>query len=232
MRGCEVRGRDCDLYGGCYIYSHKWRLGCGQPSFSDNAPGSPHTVALSGTGEDFTFAAPSGSSATVTPGQAATYTLSLGGQGGLSGGVTFTCTGAPSEATCTLSRQPGAGGEFGNQCHRHRYDDRRFNQLAKLSTFSSRLTPVAELKRLVDASHGFGSNGVGNRAPKPFRRGPMAVHIGTARLRYLVGDGADRMWRWRGRWGQRPDAQPRDTCRNLHDYGNRGHGFGIFRLEP
>ena len=82
----------------------------GSLSFSDNAPGSPHTVALSGTGEDFTFAAPSGSSATVTPGQAATYTLSLGGQGGLSGGVTFTCTGAPSEATCTLSPNPATAG--------------------------------------------------------------------------------------------------------------------------
>src|ERR1019366_8713510 len=52
---------------------------------------------------DFTLTTSSGSSATVTRGQTATYTLSVGGQGGLSGTVTFTCTGAPSEATCTIS---------------------------------------------------------------------------------------------------------------------------------
>ena len=41
---------------------------------------------------DFTFTAPSGSStsATVAPGQPATYTLSVGGEGGLSGTVSFT----------------------------------------------------------------------------------------------------------------------------------------------
>ena len=55
---------------------------------------------------DFTFTAPSGSSGTAAPGQSATYTLSVGGQGGLSGMVTFTCTGAPSEATCTVSPNP------------------------------------------------------------------------------------------------------------------------------
>jgi hypothetical protein len=80
----------------------------GNLSFSDNAPNSPQTVALSGTGQDFTLAASSGSStsATAAPGQTATYTLSVGGQGGLNQAVTFTCTGAPSEATCTVSPSP------------------------------------------------------------------------------------------------------------------------------
>lgn len=80
----------------------------GSVSFSDNAPGSPQTVVLSGTSEDFTFTTASGSSATpiVTPGQAASYTLSVGGQGGLSGAVTFTCTGDPSQSTCTVSPNP------------------------------------------------------------------------------------------------------------------------------
>ncbi len=81
-------------------------------SFSDNAAGSPQTIALSGTGQDFTLAAATGSStsATVAPGQTATYTLSVGGEGGLSGSVTFTVTGAPSEATCTASPSPAALG--------------------------------------------------------------------------------------------------------------------------
>jgi hypothetical protein len=84
----------------------------GSISFTDNAPGSPQTLALSGTGQDFTLAPPSGSStsAMVTRGQAATYTLSVGGQGGLSGTVNFTCSGAPSEATCTVSPNPLTAG--------------------------------------------------------------------------------------------------------------------------
>jgi hypothetical protein len=77
----------------------------GSLSFSDNAPNSPQTIALSGMGQDFALAAPSGSptSATVAPGQSATYTLSVGGEGGFNQSVGFTCTGAPSEATCTVS---------------------------------------------------------------------------------------------------------------------------------
>jgi hypothetical protein len=76
----------------------------GTLSITDNnqgAAGSTQSVALSGTGQDFTLAAASGSptSATVAPGSPASYTLSVGGEGGFSQSVTFTCTGAPSEAT-------------------------------------------------------------------------------------------------------------------------------------
>jgi hypothetical protein len=80
----------------------------GNLSFSDNAPGSPQTIALSGTGQDFTLAAGSGSptSVTVAPGSTASYTLSVGGVGGFNQSVSFTCTGAPSEATCTVSPSP------------------------------------------------------------------------------------------------------------------------------
>ena len=80
----------------------------GSLSFSDNAPGSPQTIALSGTGQDFTLAAGSGSPTTVTvaPGSTASYTLSVGGVGGFNQSVSFTCTGAPSEATCTVSPSP------------------------------------------------------------------------------------------------------------------------------
>ena len=77
----------------------------GSLSISDNASGSPQTVGLSGSGEDFSMGAGSGGSttATVSPGQPAMYTLSVGGEGGLNQTVTFTCAGAPSEATCTVS---------------------------------------------------------------------------------------------------------------------------------
>jgi hypothetical protein len=84
----------------------------GSLSFTDNAPNSPQTVALSGAGQDFTLASASGSStsASVAAGQPATYTLSVGGEEGLSGSVTFTCTGAPSEANCTVSPNPATAG--------------------------------------------------------------------------------------------------------------------------
>lgn len=77
-------------------------------SFTDNAPNSSQTLILSGTGQDFSFAPPTGSStsASVPPGQTATYTLSVGGEGGLSGTVTFVCTGAPSGANCTIAPNP------------------------------------------------------------------------------------------------------------------------------
>ena len=77
----------------------------GAITITDNAPGSPHAVALAGTGEDFTLGVPSGGSSTasVSPGGSASYTLSSAGLGGLNQTVNFTCTGAPSEATCTLN---------------------------------------------------------------------------------------------------------------------------------
>ena len=79
---------------------------------SNNTTGSTQTVSLSGTGEDFSFAAPSGSptTASVAPGATATYTLSVGGEGGLSGAVSFKCAGAPSEATCTVAPNPVTAG--------------------------------------------------------------------------------------------------------------------------
>jgi photosystem II stability/assembly factor-like uncharacterized protein len=84
----------------------------GSITVTDNAPGGSQTAALTGTGQDFSFAPPSGSSTTasVAPGSTANYTLSVGGEGGLSGTVSFTCTGAPSEATCSVSPNPATLG--------------------------------------------------------------------------------------------------------------------------
>jgi hypothetical protein len=77
----------------------------GAVAIADDAVGSPQTVALTGTGEDFTFTVPPGSStsATVSPGGTATYTLSVVAVAGFNQNMTFTCTGAPSEAACTVS---------------------------------------------------------------------------------------------------------------------------------
>jgi hypothetical protein len=77
----------------------------GTLTVSDSAPGSPYTVALSGTGQDFSIgiAAGSSASATVTAGQSAAYKLSITPVGGFNQAVTLTCSGAPSEATCSVS---------------------------------------------------------------------------------------------------------------------------------
>ncbi len=89
----------------------------GSITLTDNAGNSPQTVTLAGTGEDFTLAVPSGSSptASVSPGQPANYSLSFSGLGGLNQAINFTCTGAPSEATCTVnptSATPSASGSI------------------------------------------------------------------------------------------------------------------------
>jgi hypothetical protein len=53
----------------------------------------------------FSFAAIT-SSQTITPGQNATYSLTLNGNSGFSGQVSFNCTGAPSGATCAVAPNP------------------------------------------------------------------------------------------------------------------------------
>ena len=73
-------------------------------SVTDNATGSPQTVPLTGTGTDFSLSAAAGgsTSATVTAGQTATYNLQLTATSPnpFSGGVTLSCSGAPSLASC------------------------------------------------------------------------------------------------------------------------------------
>jgi hypothetical protein len=71
----------------------------------DDAPGSPHTFAITGTGSDFAVGLKTGapSSATVNSGQTAVYNLQVNSISGLTGTVTFTCSGAPTASTCTLA---------------------------------------------------------------------------------------------------------------------------------
>ena len=71
-------------------------------SIIDNAPDSPQTVTLNGSGSDFQLTA-SPSSQTVNPGQTTAYTLSVAPLGGFSGNVGLTCTGQPINTSCSLS---------------------------------------------------------------------------------------------------------------------------------
>src|SRR3989442_4451144 len=66
-------------------------------TITDNAPGSPHTVALLGTGQDFSLGAALGSStsAIVAAGATATYNLSITPGGGFAGTRSFSCAGGP-----------------------------------------------------------------------------------------------------------------------------------------
>jgi hypothetical protein len=77
----------------------------GSLSISDSAFGSPQVVPLSGLGEDFTMAVRSeaSTSATVTPGQTAQYSLDARAVGGFNESVSFDCSGAPPSATCLVS---------------------------------------------------------------------------------------------------------------------------------
>jgi len=72
---------------------------------TDNSPGSPQSVSLSGTAAgDFCFDPPSGATtATVTAGQTATYSLVIYSPNGYTGSVSLACAGAPPEGVCTPS---------------------------------------------------------------------------------------------------------------------------------
>jgi hypothetical protein len=74
----------------------------GTLTITDSAPGSPQVVALTGTGEDFSMS-PSSSSQTISPGQTASYSLTLAPEGGFNQTVQFSCAGAPAMSTCAVS---------------------------------------------------------------------------------------------------------------------------------
>lgn len=79
----------------------------GSLTLTDNAVEGNQTVALTGTGQDFSLTA-SSSSASVSPGQTASYTLTLTPSASFNESVSLSCTGlaSSSEATCSVS--PGS----------------------------------------------------------------------------------------------------------------------------
>jgi Beta-propeller repeat/Cep192 domain 4/Abnormal spindle-like microcephaly-assoc'd, ASPM-SPD-2-Hydin len=103
-------GHTCDVSlatgGSCTIQINFTPSGSGLRSatlsIADNAADSPQTVALLGTGSDFTMTA-SPASASVNQGSSASYTLSVSPVGGFAGTVALGCTGAPQGAACNLS---------------------------------------------------------------------------------------------------------------------------------
>ena len=79
----------------------------GTLTITDNAPDSPQTIQLSGTGMDFAMSS-STTSQTVAAGQTATYAVTVTPQGGLNQTVNLTCSGAPSLSTCAVTPSSAA----------------------------------------------------------------------------------------------------------------------------
>jgi Beta-propeller repeat len=74
----------------------------GTITIADDAPGTPHTVGLTGEGVDFSLAA-APTAVSVTAGQTATYMLSITPVGGFNQPVALACSGAPPLSTCSVS---------------------------------------------------------------------------------------------------------------------------------
>jgi hypothetical protein len=77
----------------------------GTLTFTDNAPSTTQTATLSGTGVDFSLAANGPTTATLSTVSTspATYALLLSSISSLSGTVKMSCSGAPKNATCTVT---------------------------------------------------------------------------------------------------------------------------------
>jgi hypothetical protein len=70
-------------------------------TITDTAGGSPQTIALSGTGTDFSLSVVP-TTTTVTAGQTAPFTLTVSPTDGFNGTVNLTCSGAPLNADCAF----------------------------------------------------------------------------------------------------------------------------------
>ena len=72
-------------------------------TISDSGVGSPWAVLLSGTGQDFSVTA-SPASATATPGQSATFTVTISPAGGFNQTVSLSCSQSPTVGSCVFSQ--------------------------------------------------------------------------------------------------------------------------------
>ena len=77
---------------------------------SDNAPSGTQSVAMTGTGIDFSLSANGATSVSIPTGGTATFPLVLNSLTGLSGNVALSCTGAPANSVCTVSPATAALG--------------------------------------------------------------------------------------------------------------------------
>jgi hypothetical protein len=76
----------------------------GTLTVTDDANGSPQTVALSGTGTDFTVTAPS--AVTVSRGSNQMFNVTVTPVSGFNQAVALTCTAAPNGTTCAIAGSP------------------------------------------------------------------------------------------------------------------------------
>jgi hypothetical protein len=74
----------------------------GTLAITDNAGGSPQMVMLSGSGQDFSMSSSGSATASVSPGQTATYTVAVAPGGGFKQTVSLACSGAPAGSTCSV----------------------------------------------------------------------------------------------------------------------------------
>ena len=79
-------------------------------SINDNALDSPETIALSGSVDDFSLTASTSGNVTaaVSAGATANYGLQINSLNGFSGNVVMSCSGAPPQASCSVSPSPVA----------------------------------------------------------------------------------------------------------------------------
>jgi hypothetical protein len=71
-------------------------------TLTDNAADSPQSIALNGTGEDFTLSVITPTQ-TISRGGTANIQVAVTPQGGFTGLITLTCTGAPAHSTCSVT---------------------------------------------------------------------------------------------------------------------------------
>jgi FG-GAP-like repeat/Abnormal spindle-like microcephaly-assoc'd, ASPM-SPD-2-Hydin len=75
----------------------------GTLTITDNAVGSPQTVTVTGSGQDFSVAPGATSSTTVTAGQTASYSIAVAPAGGFAQSVALSCSGGPAGSACAVS---------------------------------------------------------------------------------------------------------------------------------
>jgi hypothetical protein len=75
----------------------------GTLTVTDNAPNSPQTLSLTGTGVDFALNANGATSLTIANGQNAVFPLLLSSAANVPGTATFVCSGAPANSTCNVN---------------------------------------------------------------------------------------------------------------------------------
>src|SRR5262249_10583338 len=100
--GANACGSSLNAGTNCQIYVTFTPTGSGTLSVTDNASGSPHTVALSGTGADFSVSV-SPPSQVMHSTDTATFVFTLAPVSGFAGSVQVSCSNVPATMTCSVA---------------------------------------------------------------------------------------------------------------------------------